>query len=154
MIIRRIPAILALTATFTANAEIYRCEVGGQAVFSDAPCGQDSRKVEVNPVTIGGDLKGESGIPQRSSYKNSTRGEQKSEKACPFISSTDLNRHIIRNEIVKGMKPADVRKSWGSPSSISTGGLTQWAYHGESASRYVYFEDGCVTSWNGSYYFD
>lgn len=41
----------ALTATFalsaSAHAAVYKCEEGGQTVFSDQPCGQTAEKVEI-----------------------------------------------------------------------------------------------------------
>ncbi|SFM71157.1 protein of unknown function [Marinobacter pelagius] len=148
--LKRICVFLLATASFPAASAIYQCESNGQKVFSDQPCGNDAKSVEVNPVTIGGRLDSGTDVDLGRSGQTKPERRAKSNEDCPYINSTDLRRYIIKKTLVKGMKPADVRKAWGTPSSISTGRTTQWAYHFDDySSRYVYFRNGCVTNWNG-----
>lgn len=142
-------ALLA-SASFNAAGAIYQCQVNGQKVFSDHPCGENAKSVEVDPVTIGGRLDSGTDVEFNRPAKQSSSRAGRSDNGCPYINSTDLRRYIIKKTLVKGMKPGDVRRAWGSPSSISTGQTTQWAYHFDDySSRYVYFRNGCVTNWNG-----
>ncbi|XOZ34218.1 hypothetical protein ACMDCT_03010 [Halomonadaceae bacterium KBTZ08] len=53
------PALLAigLVLAIPAPAEIYRCDQGGETVFSDSPCGDDAEKLEdVSAPKPGGDM--------------------------------------------------------------------------------------------------
>lgn len=132
-----------------ATADIYQCTVDGQTIFSDSPCSNDAQTIQVDPVTIGGQLDSGTNVEF---YKAPQRSRARSDNGCPFINSTDLKRLTIQHKIARGMKPDDVRRSWGSPTSIRTGRRTQWAYHyTDYSARYVYFENGCVADWSGYY---
>lgn len=137
---------LSLMLPALASAEIYQCTVNGQKTFSDSPCGETSERVEVDPVTVGGQL--DTGTDAEFyEAPEKRRSRSSSRDACPYINSTRMRKLIIQDKVVAGMKPGDVRKSWGSPTSINRGGgLTQWAYHWSGgSSQYVYFRNGCVT---------
>jgi hypothetical protein len=59
---------------------------------------------------------------------------------------------IWDKSLVVGMTPEQARESWGEPSKInSSGGIygssQQWIYRKRSATYYVYFDDGKLTSW-------
>lgn len=144
--------VIALLAAMPAitNAAVYKCTVNGQTVFADSPCGDDAKEIDHQPApAIGGRF--DTGTDAEF-YKPEKRERASASDACPFIDSTNLRRLIIQKKITRGMKPADVRRSWGSPSSVSTGRRTQWAYHyPDHSSNYVYFENGCVTNWSGYY---
>lgn len=143
--------LLTLISAFAtpSAAEIYQCSQGGQTLFSDSPCGSDAKEIQVDPITVGGQLDTGTDVEF---YDAPERKRASQNNDCPFINSTDLRRLTIQNKIVRGMKPADVRKSWGSPSSIRTGSRTQWAYHyPDYSANYVYFENGCVSDWSGYY---
>lgn len=146
--LKRTLLFIALISPGIAQADIYQCTVNGQTVFSDQPCGEDSKQIENRPApAIGGRF--DTGA-NAEFYQPEKR--ERTVDPCPFINSTDLRRYIIQNKIVRGMKPEDVRRSWGSPSSIHTGRRTQWAYHyPDYSANYVYFEHGCVTDWSGYY---
>ena len=133
-----------------ANAAVYKCTVDGQAVFSDSPCGDDAKEIDHKPApAIGGRFDTGTDVEL---YKPEKRQRASAKDTCPFINSTKLRRLIIQKKITRGMKPADVRRSWGGPSSINTGRRTQWAYHyPDYSSSYVYFENGCVSNWSGYY---
>ncbi|PPI86216.1 hypothetical protein KEHDKFFH_02530 [Marinobacter maroccanus] len=147
--LRRTLLAAILVAPTLASSAIYQCEQDGQTVFSDSPCGDNAAEITVDPVTVGGRL--DTGTDVQT-YKPKKQTSSSSDDDCPYINSSDLRRLIIQNKIVRGMKPADVRRSWGSPNSVRTGMLTQWSYHYPGySSNYVYFENGCVSDWNGYY---
>lgn len=133
-----------------ATAAVYKCTVDNQPVFSDQPCGEDAREIDHEPApAIGGRF--DTGTDAEF-YKPEQRSHRSTSDSCAYIDSTRLRRLIVQNKITRGMRSADVRKSWGSPSSVSTGSTTQWAYHyPDYSSSYVYFKNGCVTNWNGYY---
>ena len=148
-VIISIMLLLALQAT--ANAAVYKCTINGQAVFSDEPCGEDAKKLDHQPApAIGGRF--DTGTDAEF-YEPEKRASESTSDPCPYINSTRMRRLQIENKITRGMKPADVRRSWGSPSSVRTGGSsTQWAYHYPGGSaNYVYFKHGCVSDWSGYY---
>jgi len=139
-------ALLSLSATSAAG--VYQC-IGdkGQTVFSGVPCGDDAVELDHTPAPpLGGQFNTNS-----NAYAD-TRPQPKREKKadpCPHIDSTTLRTLRVKNQIRRGMLPADVRKSWGAPSSVSTGRTTQWAYHWPSGNaNYVYFSDGCVSNFS------
>ncbi|MCK7542978.1 DUF4124 domain-containing protein [Marinobacter bryozoorum] len=148
---RKLLFSLALLAPVAAQATVYQCEVDGQMVFADRPCGDDAKEITVDPVTVGGQL--DTGT--RTAYPKSrsrTVSRPRAERDCPFINSTDMRRLTIQGKLARGMKPGDVRHSWGGPSVINTGKMIQWVYyHDNGDSSYVYFRNGCVTSWDGRY---
>lgn len=142
--------ILALYSP-AATAAVYKCTVEGQTVFSDKPCGEDSQEIDHQPApAIGGRF--DTGTDAEF-FEPEKRANKSRDASCSYIDSTRLRRLMVQNKITRGMKPADVRRSWGSPSSINTGGSSiQWAYHyPDYSSSYVYFEEGCVSSWSGYY---
>lgn len=128
-----------------ASAEIYKCEVDGRQTFSDSPCGDTAERVEVDPVTVGGRLDSGTNVE---TYKPPKRERASSSNDCPFINSTEMRRLRIENRVVAGMKPGDVRATWGAPTATRTArGFIQWAYRWDNGNRqYVYFQNGCVNS--------
>ncbi|HET8799616.1 MAG TPA: DUF4124 domain-containing protein [Marinobacter sp.] len=146
-----ISTVLLLALSVNASAAVYKCTVDGQAVFSDEPCGEDAKKLDHEPAPlIGGQFDTGTNIEF---YEPEEQSNESASDPCPYINSTRMRRLQIQNKITRGMKPTDVRRSWGSPSSISTGGSsTQWAYHYPGGSaNYVYFAHGCVSDWSGYY---
>lgn len=134
-----------------ASAAVYKCTVNGQVEFSDEPCGESSQKIDHQPAPkIGGRFDTGADVEF---YEPEERSSESASDPCPYINSTRMRRLQVQNKITRGMKPADVRRSWGSPTSINTGGgSTQWAYHyPDYSSNYVYFENGCVSDWSGYY---
>ena len=43
--------LISLVGSITATAEIYKCEVDGNIIFSDKRCDSDAERVEVEPTT-------------------------------------------------------------------------------------------------------
>lgn len=143
--------MLALLPSTLIYAAVYQCTVDGHTAFSDQPCGSDARELDHKPApAIGGRFDAGTNVEF---YKPDSSPKAQKNDPCPYINSTRLRRLIIQNKITRGMKPADVRRSWGPPSSINTSGRsTQWAYHYPGgSSSYVYFRNGCVSDWS-SYY--
>ncbi|WP_417500727.1 DUF4124 domain-containing protein [Marinobacter sp.] len=148
--LKRMLFVIALAAPAISYGAVYQCKANGQTVFSDSPCGDDAKKLDHKPApAIGGQFDTGTDVEF---YEPPARQRSAKKDTCPYINSSRLRQLTIQNKIARGMKPADVRRSWGSPTSINTGRRTQWAYHYASgSSRYVYFENGCVDNWNGSY---
>lgn len=53
--LKRTLLVIALTAPALSYGAVYQCKVNGQTVFSDQPCGDNARKIEVRaPQSSGG----------------------------------------------------------------------------------------------------
>lgn len=53
--LKRTLLFIALTIPALSNAAVYQCKVNGQTVFSDQPCGNDAKEIEVKgPARSGG----------------------------------------------------------------------------------------------------
>ncbi|MCK2095620.1 DUF4124 domain-containing protein [Thauera aromatica] len=49
---RRTVAVLALLISVpVAQAQVYKCQIDGSTTFSDMPCGNDAREIDVTPAT-------------------------------------------------------------------------------------------------------
>jgi hypothetical protein len=131
-----------------SSAAVYQCDKDGQTVFSDVPCGPNAQELDHTPApALGGQFDTNSNA--YSGTRPQPKTQAKKANPCPHIDSTTLRRLKIQNKIRRGMLPADVRKSWGAPGSVRTGGTTQWAYHySGGSSNYVYFRDGCVSDFS------
>ena len=74
--IRRILFVLAITAPAISHGAVYQCKTNGQTVFSDRPCGDDAKEIEVKaPASNGG-------------------GTMQSEAGDRFIQGRALDREI------------------------------------------------------------
>jgi arylsulfatase A-like enzyme len=54
--LKRIILSIALIAPAVTQAAVYQCKVNGQTVFSDQPCGDDAKKIEVRAPKSQGSL--------------------------------------------------------------------------------------------------
>lgn len=53
--LKRTILLIALTAPALGHAAVYQCKVNGQTVFSDQPCGDNAKQIEVRaPASTGG----------------------------------------------------------------------------------------------------
>ncbi|OEY66790.1 DUF4124 domain-containing protein [Marinobacter sp. X15-166B] len=53
--LKRMLFLFAITAPAYSYSAVYQCKVNGQTVFSDQPCGNDAKKIEIKaPTTQGG----------------------------------------------------------------------------------------------------
>ena len=62
------------------NAAVYQCKVNGQTTFSDQPCGDDAKKIEVKPPPVNGG------------------GSMQTEAGDTFVKSRELDREIRKLE--------------------------------------------------------
>lgn len=46
-----IGTIAALLLATSAHAQVYKCRIGGQMVFSDQPCAADAKPIDVRPAS-------------------------------------------------------------------------------------------------------
>lgn len=55
--LKRTLLILTLTAPALSYGAVYQCKVNGQMTFSDRPCGDNAKKIDVRPAPkVGGDM--------------------------------------------------------------------------------------------------
>lgn len=126
---KRIALAFALAALVAAPAvaQVYKCQQGGVTVFSGAPCGADSKKMDVKPAAGAGVYDPD---------------------------AANANTMIATGRVTIGMTTAQVRGSWGAPSKINkslyaSGSTEQWIYYRDPDhihSQYVHFRNGVVTS--------
>ena len=134
-------------------AAVYQCEQDGVVLFSDTPCGDEAVEITVDPFHLGGTLD----APVRSPATPSSSvtpaplapTAKNQEESCPYINTTRLRRYIVEKKIAHGMKPEEVERAWGRPTSIIRSSRGErWSYHHSDVNRdYVYFENGCVVDW-------
>lgn len=145
--------LLALSAP--AQAEVYRCnDAEGNTVFSDTPCGEDAKAIQLRDNHIGGRFNQNLPAPEAANPEPKETHEEASSKAsksetCRFINSTDLRRYLIKEQVVKGMTREHVRRAFGDPPETYGNPREVWIYQTRSYGAlteltYVYFKDGCV----------
>lgn len=138
-------ALSFIVTSPAAQAAIYQCQNQGLTVFSDHPCGDDARTVDVDPVQTGGRLDQGTHVefyqpPTRTKTPASTTG-------CPagYIQSSDLRRLRVQDRVREGMSEAQVRYILGDPARLD-GQWWVYEHRGEESGRYR-FRNGCLTSW-------
>ena len=52
--LKRTVFVIALVTPAFSQAAVYQCEVNGQTVFSDRPCGNDAKEIDVTPPARSG----------------------------------------------------------------------------------------------------
>ncbi len=115
---------VCLTVVFAsghASAEIFRCTINGQVVYSDHPCGSASTKIDIEP------------LPQA----KTTEGQRLQYEA-------DLGR------IAVGMTPGQVTQAWGRPVEISSeqdgmGSIERWTFNRAGEVVTVQIQGGKVS---------
>lgn len=59
--LKRTLLLLALTAPALSYGAVYQCKVNGQTVFSDQPCGNNAKEIEIRSAPkVGGSMGGDS----------------------------------------------------------------------------------------------
>ena len=149
--LKRTLLLITLICPAGAQAAVYQCTVNGQTVFSDRPCGNDSKELDHKPApALGGqfDTGVDSYFEALPQEEKKPRVQQQKDTDCPPVSATELRTLIIKKRVVEGMKKDDVRRAWGAPTSImNSGSSSQWNYHWSNGNRqYVHFRNGCVSS--------
>lgn len=150
-------ATLALTLSCPTIAAIYRCEVNGQAVFSDSPCGDDAETVDVAPIQTGGRLDTGTDVEfyrpaEQARRPGSTGGSHSpggnTDTGCPvgYIQSTELRRMRVRAQVRLGLSADQLRYILGDPSHHDG---QWWVYErkGEETGRYR-IRGGCLDKWS------
>ncbi|WP_228744387.1 DUF4124 domain-containing protein [Marinobacter salsuginis] len=147
---------MALTLTLSVlavpvQAQVFRCEKGGNTVFSDQPCGEDAQSVEVRDNRIGGSFNQNLPAQEPPDPEEQEEESEREEEAgtCRFINSTDLRRYLVREQVVRGMTREHVRRAFGNPPETYTSPREVWIYQTRYYGAlyeltYVYFRDGCV----------
>lgn len=119
--------IFAVCAIPASAATIYQCtDARGNKVFSQHPCGADSKKLDVAPTAPSGISSDE----ELYMYQASLR------------------------KVSRGMSARHARLAWGEPTKINRSNYTgtvkeQWVYRrGNTRTQYLYFENGVLTGWS------
>lgn len=140
---------IALLLCFPAavQAAVYQCDNRGEVIFSDTPCGDNAVEITVDPFHIGGSFDATVVPPSYTPIPH--KSPPAATDACPYINTTRLRRYIVEKKVVHGMKPNDVERAWGRPTSIIRSSRGErWSYHHSDVARdYVYFENDCVVDW-------
>lgn len=147
--VRYLGWLLLCASGMLGATEIYQCQQGGTVIYSDTPCGDDAVQVPIKPPNSHEPHEPEVLPAPEKRQRDPVEKSTSEETDCPYINTTKLRRHIIKKELLKGMKPKDVERAWGKPSNIvESTQRTKWTYyHNQNASEIVYFENGCVSDW-------
>lgn len=154
--IRAVSALALVLCTLNhAFAGVFRCDTANGVMYTDAPCEGNGEAITIPDNRIGGRL--DSNLPPPPPEATGTEeadgsgGETTRDvpTACRFINSTDLRRHIVREEVVPGMTREHVRRAFGKPPETYTSPEEVWIYQTRYYGAlyeltYVYFTDGCV----------
>ncbi|MBW0147800.1 DUF4124 domain-containing protein [Marinobacter arenosus] len=154
--IRAVSALALLLCTLNHPlAGVFRCNTANGVMYTDEPCEGNGEAITIPDNRIGGRL--DSNLPPpapdapRAEEADGSDDETTREAptACRFINSTDLRRHIVREEIVRGMTRDHVRRAFGNPPETYTSPQEVWIYQTRYYGAlyeltYVYFTDGCV----------
>ncbi|MBW4934748.1 DUF4124 domain-containing protein [Marinobacter sp. F4206] len=143
--------VLLMLAMNAPQAGVFRCETANGVVFTDQPCNGEGERIEIPDNRIGGQLDRNLPPPQVEPPTEQVDKEVSTEapSTCRFINSTDLRRHIVREEVVRGMTRENVRRAFGSPPETYSSPQEVWIYQTRYYGAlyeltYVYFRDGCV----------
>ncbi|MDN6319997.1 MAG: DUF4124 domain-containing protein [Marinobacter sp.] len=145
--------LLALSAP--TQAEVFRChDAEDNTVFSDTPCGEDAKTMQLRDNRIGGSFNqnlpaSQTADPEPNEKKEDPQSKTAGSETCRFINSTDLRRYLIKEQVVKGMTREHVRRAFGDPPETYGNPREVWVYQSRSYGAlteltYVYFKDGCV----------
>lgn len=158
--------ISLLTLAGAAHAEVYRCQVGGHAVFSDAPCADNAvpaKLPEINVVP-----RDEIVAPKRKPVPETApapvlnpevKSPEKKKADSEWVKrhktqkqkEDRVRRGRIAGQVVNGMTPKQVRDILGKPDTVSRedkGGVVKerWTYKNADGIQTVRFRNGEVDS--------
>ncbi len=129
---------------YPASAEIYRCQLAHQTVFSDSPCGSNAETVTVNPTVTGGRLDTGTDVEF---WQAPARKPSKTGNGCSggYIQSTELRHLRVKQQVREGMTEKQVRYILGAPDHHDG---QWWVYlrKGEETGRYR-MRGGCLDRW-------
>jgi hypothetical protein len=148
-----------LLAVGAAPAQVYRCEQDGVVRYTDKPCEQGARPVELPPAIVvpagpKADLLGDAERKRESQRKARDKADAAWVEAHEARKAEEerLRSGRVTRTVVEGMGPEDVRRIHGEPAVISRsrtakGPRETWSYALEGGKRlHVTFVDGRVSS--------
>lgn len=125
---KKLLIIVFLSLPTFANAGVYQCKVGGNLVYQDKPCaGSTEQTKQIRE--------------KQNAYKNAQEKRER-EKA-------EWN---AKGDPKVGMTATQTEKTtWGYPDKINkstsaTGVSEQWVYRRGNSSKYLYFQNGKLTT--------
>ncbi|MAM00013.1 MAG: hypothetical protein CL583_16355 [Alteromonadaceae bacterium] len=157
--------LTAVTLAFVMNVmanPVYRCESADGISYGEFPCEPGSEPMERDVPDRPGTFQ-VLPIPRVPSQQPGNANKrhdlingpdtpaETGASPCRFFQSTVLRTHLIRGEVLPGMRRTDVTKAWGDPAESWQEPVEMWTYetryHGRLARiQRVYFEEGCVTT--------
>ena len=139
-----------------SQAQVYRCAVNGQTVFSQTPCAPEAEVIRSDPtapsVAPRGLRPGERDTLRQQSSRTDRERQRAAEHNAAERDRQRLEEATRSRQVVPGMTPDQVRRAWGSPARVNVTDSRhayseQWVYERENYRRdYVHFRDGVVTS--------
>jgi hypothetical protein len=146
-------AALLVSAVGSGAASVYRCHGADGVEYADKPCGDNAQILELDDSRLGGTLTEGQPLPAPTVSAPETEPPPTARQEvspCRDFQSTNLHSYLIREQVVRGMTRAHVRKAWGAPVEAYAGPEEMWAYDNTYYGRLlsvtrVYFKDGCVT---------
>ena len=141
---RRLIHVAAMLVPLAAFGQVYKCEEGGKVVYSQQPCGQSAKELDIRD-TMPSALTGRFADDERRRTDYLARN--------PGLSDT-VATAIKAGVVVPGMTEDQVIASMGEPirrnlSQTAASSMFQWVYLWPSGKqRFVYFEDGVVVATN------
>ena len=157
---RFLPALslILVLLPFGAQAELFRCQKDGTAVFSDKPCADDAQAYTPKPIQVMPSTKAADLAKQRDQRiaKEAKDRDQANEAWNKDHQEKKQQEETIRDariarKVVAGMTQQQVRDMLGNPQVTSHNenlGVVRegWTYKNPDGSRdIVYFKNGVVT---------
>ncbi len=161
------PAALLLLAALPVEAGVYKCVVEGQTVFSQIPCGNDARRMDILPGPVppprdsGAAVESFADDPLLLEYRARQKAMVEAQGAAAAAHEAErAERRRVKDavkdgRIVAGMGPDDVKRVLGEPQEIkrarsASSASETWYYRKRAkTTRYVRFRDGRVVYYSG-----
>lgn len=156
---RMLLAVLAAAALQPAQAEVYRCVVGGVTQFSDRPCQAGDAPLSVPPANVVPADRAAAPLAEQHDRRVQASRKARAEEDAAWRQDYEartaeaerLRAARGRGEVVRGMSANDVRRLLGTPAKIDSdrdakGLRERWSYADTGAGRVtVTLRDGVVS---------
>ncbi len=151
-------SLILLFAVGTAHAEVYRCERGGQVIYTDQPCSESAQPKDlprlqvVEPNEFEQRLAGEYDKKQARDKKARDKANKEwlVRHKANTLNSERLQKARKQGKVAAGMSAEQVRNLYGEPDDIKitgreNGATERWTFHRHGAVQTVDLKDGLVT---------
>lgn len=139
-----------MAVSFSCQAEVFRCHDDQSLSFSDRPCDQDAKPIELAPI---GRMPAQKGadLEQAHEARRERLLRQKRRRDADWLASHRRQRawqqRVIdaqsRRQLIKGMTEQEVRRSIGRPDRVERLSAGQrWTYRESDRTQSLTFEAG------------